>query len=59
MRTTVGIDDLLMAEAMGLSGARTRSQAVELDLKMVQLHRSGDIQRRSDPAGWSQMAIDP
>ena len=35
MRTTIVIDDQLMAEAMRLSGARTRKQAVEEGLRLL------------------------
>ena len=35
VRTTIVIDDQLMAEAMRLSGARTRKQAVEEGLRLL------------------------
>ena len=35
MRTTIVIDDQLMAEALRLSGARTKKQAVEEGLRLL------------------------
>ncbi|QEH37563.1 Antitoxin VapB11 [Aquisphaera giovannonii] len=53
MRTNIVIDDKLMAEAMKLSGARTKREAVELALKtMVQLGRQKEIRRLRGKIPW-------
>lgn len=52
MRTNIEIDDLLMAEALEASGARTKREAVELGLStLVRLKRQERL-RRLRGAGW-------
>jgi Arc/MetJ family transcription regulator len=53
MRTTIVIDDDLIAEAMKLSGARTKREAVEESLRlMVQLKRQERIRRARGKLKW-------
>jgi Arc/MetJ family transcription regulator len=52
MRTNIEIDDVLMAEALGLSGARTKREAVEMALRMlVDIKRQGEL-RKLWGIGW-------
>jgi len=53
MRTNIVIDDDLIAEAMKLSGARTKREAVEDSLRlMVQLKRQERIRRARGKLKW-------
>ena len=53
MRTNIVIDDELIAEAMKLSGARTKREAVEDSLRlMVQLKRQERIRRARGKLKW-------
>jgi len=53
MRTNISIDDELIAEAMKLSGARTRREAVEDSLRlMVLLKRQERIRRARGKLKW-------
>jgi Arc/MetJ family transcription regulator len=53
MRTNIVIDDELIAEAMKLSGARTKREAVEASLRlMVQLKRQERIRRARGKLKW-------
>ena len=53
MRTNIVIDDKLMAEALKVSGARTKREAVELGLKtLLLLHRQGDVRRLRGKVKW-------
>ena len=54
MRTNIVIDDQLMAEAMRLSGASTKREAVEKSLRlMVQLKRQEGIRQARGKAKWT------
>ena len=56
MRTTIVIDDQLMAEAMRLSGARTRKQAVEEGLRLLirmQLQEQVQVRRLRGSVRWT------
>jgi Arc/MetJ family transcription regulator len=54
MRTNIVIDDQLIAEAMKLSGARTKREAVEDSLRlMVQLKRQERIRSARGKLKWS------
>ena len=53
MRTNIVIDDELIAEAMKLSGARTKREAVEDSLRlMVRLKRQERIRRARGKLKW-------
>jgi len=53
MRTNIVIDDELIAEAMKLSGARTKREAVEDSLRlMVQLKRQEQVRRARGKLKW-------
>jgi Arc/MetJ family transcription regulator len=53
MRTNIVIDDRLIAEAMKLSGARSKREAVESSLRlMVQLKRQERIRRARGRLKW-------
>ncbi len=53
MRTNIVIDDALMDEAMTLSGAKTKREAVELGLKtLVRLKRQEEIRRFRGRLRW-------
>ena len=46
MRTNIEIDDSLMAEALKLTGARTKREAVELGLKtLLKSARQAEVRR--------------
>lgn len=54
MRTNIVIDDQLIAEAMRLSGAPTKRQAVEESLRlMVRLKRQERIREVRGKAKWT------
>jgi Arc/MetJ family transcription regulator len=54
MRTNIVIDDQLIAEAMRLSGATTKRQAVEESLRlMVRLKRQERIRQVRGKARWT------
>ena len=54
MRTSIVIDDKLMADALKASGARTKREAVELGLRtLLQLSRQGEIQRLKGKVKWT------
>jgi Arc/MetJ family transcription regulator len=53
MRTNIVIDDELMAEALQVSGASTKREAVELGLKaLLQLNRQSQIRRLRGKVQW-------
>jgi Arc/MetJ family transcription regulator len=53
MRTNIVIDDMLMAEALELTGAKTKKEAVELGLRaLVQLKRQERIRRYKGKLEW-------
>jgi Arc/MetJ family transcription regulator len=53
MRTTIVIDDALMAEALKTSGARTKREAVELGLRtLVQIRRQEGLRRLRGRLPW-------
>jgi Arc/MetJ family transcription regulator len=53
MRTNIVIDDALMAEAMRLSGLKTKKAVVEEALKLfVQIKRQSDILRLRGKVHW-------
>jgi len=54
MRTNIVIDDRLIAEAMRLSGARTKRQAVEDSLRlMVKLKRQEQVREAHGKLRWT------
>lgn len=54
MRTSIVIDDKLMAGALKASGARTKREAVELGLRtLLQLSRHGEIRRLKGKVKWT------
>ena len=54
MRTSIVIDDKLMADALKASGARTKREAVELGLRtLLQLGRQGEIRRLKGKVKWT------
>jgi Arc/MetJ family transcription regulator len=53
MRTNIVIDDALMDEAIKLSGARTKKEAVELGLRtLVRIKRQEQIRRYRGKLQW-------
>jgi Arc/MetJ family transcription regulator len=53
MRTNIVIDDELIAEAMQLSGARTKREAVEQSLRLlVQLKRQEQLRSTRGKLKW-------
>lgn len=53
MRTSIEIDDGLVAEAMKLTGATTKREVVELALRaLVQRNRQADIRRYRGKLRW-------
>ncbi len=53
MRTNIEIDDRLMAEALKLSGARTKREAVDLALQaLVRLERQAEIRKFRGKLMW-------
>jgi Arc/MetJ family transcription regulator len=54
MRTNIVIDDRLIADAMRLSGARTKRQAVEESLRlMVRLKRQESVRKLRGRLRWT------
>jgi Arc/MetJ family transcription regulator len=54
MRTNIVIDDRLIADAMRLSGARTKRQAVEESLRlMVRLKRQEKVRKLRGRLRWT------
>lgn len=54
MRTNIVIDDRLIAEAMQLSGARTKRQAVEDSLRLlVKLKRQEQVREARGKLRWT------
>jgi len=54
MRTNIVIDDRLIADAMRLSGARTKRQAVEESLRlMVRLKRQEKVRKLRGRLHWT------
>lgn len=53
MRTNIVIDDALMQQAMQLSGARSKREAVELGLRtLVRLQQQGEIRAFRGQLPW-------
>ena len=53
MRTTIVIDDKLMAAALKASGARTKREAVEMGLKtLLQINQQAAIRRLRGNVQW-------
>jgi Arc/MetJ family transcription regulator len=53
MRTNIVIDDALMAEALQVSGLKTKREAVELGLKaLIQLKRQERIKEFRGKLAW-------
>lgn len=53
MRTNIEIDDTLMTEALTMSGARTKKEAVELGLKtLIQLKKQERIKQFKGKLRW-------
>ena len=54
MRTTIVIDDDLIAEAMRATGVTTKREAVELGLRiLLRLRRQEDIRQFRGKPAWS------
>lgn len=54
MRTNIVIDDKLMADALRVSGARTKREAVELGLRtLLQVRRQNEIRRLRGKIEWN------
>jgi Arc/MetJ family transcription regulator len=54
MRTNIEIEDSLMAQALEVSGAKTKREAVELGLKtLVRLRRQGELRGLRGKLAWS------
>lgn len=53
MRTNIEIDDALMSDALTLTGARTKKEAVELGLKtLIRLKRQERIRQYKGKLRW-------
>ena len=53
MRTNIVIDDKLMADAMRLTGLKTKKEAVELGLRtLLRLHQQEEIRRFRGKLDW-------
>ncbi len=53
MRTNIVIDDKLMAEALKLTGIRTKREAVELGLKtLLKSARQAEVKRLRGKIAW-------
>jgi Arc/MetJ family transcription regulator len=53
MRTNIVIDDKLMADALKVSGVRTKREAVELGLRtLLQLGRQAEVKRLRGKVAW-------
>lgn len=64
MRTNIVIDDALMADALTMSGARTKKEAVELGLKtLIRLKRQERLKQFKGKLQWQgsldEMRTDP
>ncbi len=54
MRTSIVIDDRLMAEAMRATGLKTKREVVELGLKtLLGLRRQADIRKLRGKLAWT------
>jgi Arc/MetJ family transcription regulator len=54
MRTNIVIDDKLMSEALKVSGAKTKREAVEMGLKtLLQVNRQSEIRRLRGKIQWT------
>jgi Arc/MetJ family transcription regulator len=54
VRTNIVIDDELMADALRVSGAKTKREAVELGLKiLVRLRQQSEIKRYRGKLAWT------
>jgi Arc/MetJ family transcription regulator len=53
MRTNIVIDDKLMADAMRVTGLKTKKEAVELGLRtLLRLHQQEEIRRFRGKLDW-------
>ncbi|MDE1998532.1 MAG: type II toxin-antitoxin system VapB family antitoxin [Burkholderiales bacterium] len=53
MRTNIEIDDKLMKDALRLTGAKTKREAVELGLRtLLRLHQQEEIRRFRGKLHW-------
>jgi Arc/MetJ family transcription regulator len=53
MRTNIDLDDKLVAEAMALSGARTKREVIERALqRFVQIERQAEIRKFRGKLHW-------
>ena len=53
MRTNIVIDDQLMSDALRLTGAKTKREAVEMGLKtLIKLKRQEEIRRYRGKLHW-------
>ena len=53
MRTNIVIDDKLMADAMRLTGLKTKKEAVELGLRtLLQMSRQAEVRRLRGKVQW-------
>lgn len=53
MRTNIDIDDQLMSDALRLTGARTKREAVEMGLRtLLRLRRQEEIRRFRGKLQW-------
>jgi Arc/MetJ family transcription regulator len=53
MRTNIVIDDALMADALKMSGVRTKREAVELGLRtLIRLRRQDGIRKLRGKLSW-------
>lgn len=53
MRTNIVIDEKLMADALKVSGAKTKREAVELGLRtLLQLGRQSEVRRLRGKVAW-------
>jgi len=64
MRTNIEIDDTLMSDALAMTGARTKKEAVELGLKaLIRLKKQERIKRFKGKLRWEgdleEMRTDP
>jgi Arc/MetJ family transcription regulator len=54
MRTNIVIDDKLMSEALKVSGAKTKREAVEMGLKtLLQVNKQSEIRRLRGKIQWT------
>ena len=64
MRTNIEIDDTLMSDALAMTGARTKKEAVELGLKaLIRLKKQERIKQFKGKLRWEgdleEMRTDP